>query len=286
MSEKSQIRSDKDSVLSKEEVLGNHSQFAEKELSRHILRRLKEKKISLRRAAELIQPPLTASQIHHILSGKSPLSMERFYEFARILQMDPVDLMMEASGHRPTHAYLLSPEQEAFICMHPLNYKLAYTCFHSESPVTQERFHELFPESRHDIAKSLKKLVSKGILRCPTPEAYESPFEQIPKFHFTPDYEKLLARLAMECHQSAASIGNDYPHLAKYVLTKYHLAFLTPEQMVQVRAELVKLQEIIWSFQHQNQSNEDLAKLSERNFMALMTFFAPINPVSFVRTIK
>lgn len=264
----------------------SHSHQAEKQLARHILRRLKDKKISLRKVAELLQPRVTASQVHHILSGKGPLSLERFFEFARILQVDPLDLMMESSGHPPSHAYLLTAEQESLLCESPLMYKLAYTCFHSKQSISYEKFCELFPESQGSVRSCLKKLVMNGVLKCARPNEYESPFDQIPKFHFRPEYDELVGKLAMDYHRNAAAIGLEHPDLAKFVLTKYHLAFLTPEQMVQVRSELLKLQEIIWNFQHQNQSNAELVDLSRDNFMALMTFFAPVNAASFARGSK
>jgi len=248
-----------------------------------LLRKMKQKRISFKEAGEKLSPPLQHNSLSAILTKDGTLSVDRLHQLCKILEIDPVELMMESLGHRPEHAYLLTSGQELVICKSTLHYKIAYTIYNAFRVMTRQEIEDRFFDQRIKVQKAVTDLLRVDAIVTKLPGMIESPFYQIPRMHFSPEYDELLSKLSQEYHSGAVSIMQNHEHLSKYVLTKYHLAYLTPEQMIQVRVELLRLQQMIWNFQQQNMAYPELKKLADPNFMALMTFFAPVNPASFVR---
>ncbi len=248
-----------------------------------VLARMKSRKITLREIAKQLTPPVSHGTLSTFLQSEASFSINRFQQFCKILEIDPIEAMMDAMGDRPQHAYLLTDAQEKVLCESTLHYKIAYTIYLSFRSISRQELSEKFPDHTTALNKVVVDLLKCEAIRALSDGSLESPFLQIPKMHFSPEYDRLLGQLAQDFHRSSATIQKNHEHLSKYVLTKFHPAYLTPEQMIHIRAELLRLQQMVWSFQQQNMSIPELRQLSSKNFMALLTFFAPMNAAGFIR---
>ncbi|MDB5037287.1 MAG: hypothetical protein JWQ35_815 [Bacteriovoracaceae bacterium] len=252
------------------------------------LLRLKIREAKLRPGdlAKALRPPLSESQLRHLLNGGSALTLDRFFQLSKLIQADPLELLHH-SNPDPKFEQPFTTEQEMFLVSDPWRYRIMKAL---SLPRTERELVHLFPECR-DVEKIVKQLLEKKII-LELGSAKETTYRlnanafQLATVDFVEGYTDLLLKNVLDIHDTTVTIEEVRPDLIKFIRNMMVVDYLTPEQMITLRDRLLSVFAEFRRFVGRNRMDTSYAAVAKENLVCLVTLMAPLNRATFLKRPK
>jgi hypothetical protein len=245
--------------------------------------KIRERKLKPAELAKALDPPLSESQLRHLLNGGSSLTLDRFYQIAKLIQVDPLEILHHANPD-PKFEQPFSHEQEKFLAADPWRYRMMKAL---SLPRTESELSRLLPECTqlHSILRSLveRKIVLE--IASPKDPIYRvnaSTF-QLATIDFVEGYTELLLANAKSAHETTVEIERIRPDLIKFIRNMMVVDYLTPEQMITLRDRLVSTFAEFRKFVGHNRMDSSYAAVAKQNLICFITLMAPLNRTTFMK---
>lgn len=245
--------------------------------------KMKELQIRPSELAEALDPPLSESQLRHLLNGGSSLNLDRFFQITKLMQIDPFEVLHH-SNPDPKFEMPFSREQEIFLASDPWHFRLMKAL---GMPRTEKELVELFPECPR-VSNILKLLLEKKIIeQRKTPEkivyrVHASAF-QLATIDFVEGYTQMLLANTRDVHETTVLVDAHRRDLIKYVRNVMAIDYLTPEQMMTLRERLIAVFAEFRRFVGQNRMDSAHSQVAKENLVCLITLMAPLNRKTFLK---
>ncbi len=249
-------------------------------------KKIKERKLKHSDLADGLEPPLSESQLRHLLNGGSAMTLDRFFQISKLIQVDPFEVLHQ-SNPDPKFEQPFDREQELFLTKNPWNYRLMKAL---SLPRTENELVEMFPECDR-VSQILKSLLDLKIIRenksadSHTYRVNASAF-QLATIDFVDGYTELLLSNVKDVHETTVEVDRIRNDLVKFIRNVMVVDYLTPEQMMTLRDRLVSVFAEFRRFVGQNRLDSSYAAIAKENLVCLITLMAPLNRKKFLNRPK
>lgn len=244
--------------------------------------RIKEKKLRLTEIAKALTPPLSESQLRNLINGGSALSLDRFFQLTKLIQVDPFEVLHH-SNPNPKFEMPFSREQEKFLVSNPWHFKIMKSL---TLPRTKEEISEIFPEAPTVSAIINELLKREIIVRQETAQGVfyrvnASPF-QLTSIDFVDGYTDLLLEIVKQLHETTVECEYERRDLIKFIRNMFAVDYMTPEQMMAMRDRLMGVYDEFREAVGKNKMDPSYGAIAKENLVGLVTLFAPLNRSTFL----
>ncbi len=259
------------------------SDTIERRAMEFLRQKMKEKKLKPADMAKALTPPLSESQLRHLLNGGSSITLDRFFQLAKLAQIDPFEILHH-SNPNPQFEMPFSVEQEKFLVRHPWHFKILKALGLQR---TEKELIKLFPECSHipEILSDLLRM--KFILKQDTGDGAffrvnASPF-QLTSIDFVDGYPELLVEIVKEMQQTIAICERERRDLIKFIRYMFVVDYLTPEQMMSLRDRLRAVYNEFRDAVGRNRMDPSYGTVAKDNLVGFVTIVAPLNRTTFLQ---
>jgi hypothetical protein len=263
--------------LGRQKTSSSAVETVEKRAVELLRQRIRERKLKPSQLAKALEPPLSESQLRHLLNGGSALTLDRFFQLSKLIQVDPLEILHHANPD-PKFEQPFNKDQEAFLVSDPWHYRIMKAL---SLPRTERELVQLFPECSK-LSAVLKALVDKEVVlqitsaKEPVYRVNASAF-QLATIDFVEGYTDLLLSNAKLVHETTVDIERLRPDLIKFIRNMMVVDYLTPEQMITLRDRLVSVFAEFRRFVGHNRMDSSYAAVAKQNLVCLVTLMAPLN---------
>lgn len=240
---------------------------------------IKERKLKYGDLAKSLSPPLSESQLRNLLKGGSHLTLDRFFQLAKIMQVDPLELLQSANPD-PAFELPFSKSQEEFITEDPWHFKIMKAL---SFPRTEQELKEFFPDCprmSEIVSEMLKReiiLEEEGAYRV------NASHFQVATVDFSEGFTEMLLKLTKEMHETTVNCERKRRDLIKYIRNMLICDYLTPEQMMSLRQQLLNVFKEFRRYVGRNRLDLQYQGIAKKNLVAMITLMAPLNSLRFLQ---